>query len=207
MKRGISTNRNLTAIAPDLKDLGLDFVFRYYSFTTHQPQKRLTLVEAEALWTAGIEVGVVYEDNPVAASYFSNDRGHADGGRANQFGMELEQPDGSAIYFAMDADFTHAEIAGPILAYMQGVNDGMNAVGSTYGIGVYGSGAACAFLKANCPFVQFTWLAESTGWTGSATYKGWDVKQFVAKTNFGTLTKDDYEDCQAPGEFGGFLVA
>lgn len=206
MKRGLSTNLNLAAAAGHLKALGIDFVFRYYSFTTHQPQKRLTLAEAEALWTVGIETGVVYEDNPVAVSYFSHDRGRADGTRAHQFGIDLGQPAGSAIYFAMDDDFTNADIAGPILSYMEGVNDAMTAAGSTYRIGVYASGAACSFLRENCPFVQFAWLAESTGWNGSATYTGWHVKQSIARTNLATLTPSQYEDCVAGGDFGGFLL-
>ena len=48
MRRGLSTNRNVTSKAACLKQSGIDFIFRYYSRTTLQPEKRLTLAEAEA---------------------------------------------------------------------------------------------------------------------------------------------------------------
>jgi len=74
MKVGISTNHNVASRALCLKQNGIDFVFRYYSRTTHQSEKRLTLPEAEAISAAGLELAI-YEDSPTSLDYFSNSRG------------------------------------------------------------------------------------------------------------------------------------
>ncbi len=209
MKRGISTNRNVASHAASLKQHGIDFVFRYYSRTTHQPEKRLTLPEAEAISAAGLELAVVYEDGPTSLDYFSNSRGHLDGVNAHHYAQALHQPPSSAVYFAIDYDATFQHISGAIYDYFRGVDQGMRDAGggsSSYTIGVYGSGAACRWLKAHYSFVKYTWLAESTGWLGSSNYTDWDVKQIIATGSLGGLTLHDYEDCQAQDDFGGFML-
>ena len=209
MKRGISTNRNVATQAACLKQQGVDFVFRYYSLTTHQPEKRLTQAEAEALAAAGLEIGVVYEDAPTSLSYFSGGRGHRDGVNACKAALSLHQPPGSAIYFTVDYDAALADISGSILDYFRGVDQGMKDAGggnSAYIAGVYGSGAACDFMKAQCPFVKYSWLAESKGWLGSRTYAAWDVNQATAASDLCGFPADGYEENQAQDDFGGFVL-
>jgi hypothetical protein len=215
MPQGISTDITLTSIATDLANAGVVFAFRYYSTTTQIDGKRLTLAEAEALAKAGITIGVVYEDNPVAISYFSNSRGHQDAVNAYNAALAINQPPGTAIYFAVDSDFAPADVSGSILDYFAGVNRGMNDAANgnaTYSIGVYGSGLVCSQIKSNSPFVQYAWLAESTGWTGSKTFSNWDVKQSIATDDLCGLTVDpnnsennQYEANEAPSDFGGFV--
>jgi hypothetical protein len=210
MKNGISTNLNLANYATCLKQKGIDFVFRYYSQTTHQAEKRLTMAEAQALSDAGLQIGVVYEDLPTAISYFSGSRGHQDGVNAYHYAVSLHQPVGSAIYFTVDYDASPSDISGSILDYFRGVDQGMRDAGtgaSSYTAGVYGSGAVCDFIKSQCPFVKYSWMAESTGWRGSKTYAGWDINQAVAKSDFCGLTKDQYEENRAQDDFGGFLIS
>jgi Domain of unknown function (DUF1906) len=209
MKRGISTNRNVSGNVDCLKAAGIDFVFRYYSQTTHQPEKRLTQGEAEALSASGIQIGVVYEDGPTSLSYFSTTRGHQDGVNAYHAAAQLHQPPESAIYFAVDYDAALADIAGAISDYFQGVNQGMSdaaAGNNSYQIGIYGSGAACDFLKTHSPFVQYSWLAESTGWLGSKHYAAWDVNQAIATTDLCSFSTDGYEENVALDDFGGFVL-
>jgi len=209
VKTGISTNRNVSARAVQLKAAGIDFVFRYYSQTTHQLEKRLTRAEAEALCAAGLEVGVVYEDAPTVIAYFSGSRGHQDGVNAFNAGLALHQPAGSAIYFAVDYDATLADLSGSILDYFKGIDKGIGdaAAGmSAYVIGVYGSGASCDFIKTRCPFVRYAWLAESKGWLGSKTYASWDVNQTVAVAPLCSLAASDYESNDALDDFGGFVL-
>jgi len=210
LKRGISTNHNVGGQAACLKQSGIDFVFRYYSLTTVQPEKRLTKAEADLLSAAGLELGVVYEDGPTAAAYFSNARGYQDGQNAFHYASILQQPTGSAIYFAVDYDAPAGDIAGVITGYFQAVVNGMtDASGGnpSYAIGVYGSGSVCGAVKANVSGVAFAWLAESTGWSGSASYNTWDVKQAIATGPLCSLAVQAYEDCQAQDEFGGFQTA
>jgi Domain of unknown function (DUF1906) len=85
MKNGISTST--ATDVPCLARSGINFVFRYYASATAIPTKRLTLIEAKALTTAGIEIGAVYEDAPTKAGYFSNGRGIRDGKSAFQFAV------------------------------------------------------------------------------------------------------------------------
>jgi hypothetical protein len=181
----------------------MDFAFRYYSLTTHQPEKRLTRGEAEALCAAGFQLGAVYEDGPTAASYFTEARGMQDMANAIRFATDLGQPAGSAIYFTVDYDATAADTAGPVLRYFHALGNSP----SPYTIGVYGSGAVCQFIKANCSFVRFAWLAESTAWSGSKTYNGWDVHQSTSTTPVCGLAAGEYEDNVAHGDFGGFVIA
>src|ERR1017187_8972592 len=188
MKRGISTNRNVTNQASCLKQLGIDFAFRYYSQTTQQPEKRLTQAEAEALSAAGVQIGVVYEDAPTSLSYFSGTRGHQDAVNAYNAALSLHQLPGSAIYFAIDYDAALADISGSIFDYFKGVDQGMrDASGgnSTYLIGIYGSGAACDFNK---------------------TYAAWDLNQAIATTDLCGFSADEYEENQALDNFGGFIL-
>jgi hypothetical protein len=125
LKNGISTNQNVTDSATCLKQAGIDFVFRYYSTTTTQPAKRLTQAEANAILGAGLMLGVVYEDMPTDATYFSNARGHQDATNAFSTAVAMGRPAGSAIYFTVDYDASSPDISGPILDYFNGVNQGM----------------------------------------------------------------------------------
>src|ERR1017187_6241238 len=182
MKNGISTNRDVADAAACLKQSGIEFVFRYYSTTTQQPEKRLTKTEANAILAAGLIVGVIYEDKPDVVSYFSNARGHQDAINAFGAAVGLNQPAGSAIYFAVDYDVPTADISGPIFDYfngiIQGLQDGSGGI-STYAIGVYGSGAVCDFIKGQSGLARYSWMSESTSWSGSNTYAAWDVNQAV----------------------------
>ena len=210
MRRGISTNQFVTNQTGCLKSLGIDFVFRYYSTTTTQRQKRLTRSEAEAISAAGIQIGVVYEDNPTSPAYFSQSRGHQDGVNAYHTARNLLQPAASCIYFAVDYDAAPAEIAGRILDYFNGVNQGMKDAGggvNNYAIGVYGSGAVCDFIKTHCAPVTFSWLAESQKWLRSKTYTGWNVDQALATSPLCGFTAGQYEENAAKGNFGGFVLS
>jgi hypothetical protein len=91
--------------------------------------------------------------------------------------------------------------------YFNGVAEAMSDAVSGYAIGVYGSGAVCRILGANCPFVSFTWLAEAPGWQGTKTYAGWDVKQVAATAPLCGLTPAEYQANVAPGDFGAFSLA
>ena len=212
MAQGISTNLNVGGQASCLQQAGIGFVFRYYSLTTQQAQKRLTKAEADLLSAAGLQIGVVYEDKPDVVSYFSSARGQQDGRNAFRYASQLPQPTGSAIYFAVDYDASPGDVAGVITDYFNGVVQGLSqaravAGGPSYAIGVYGSGLVCGSITSNVSGVSLAWLAESTGWDGSSSYSGWDVKQSIAAAALCSLGVDDYEGCVAPGDFGGFQTS
>ena len=142
----------------------------------------MTLEEIDAIRTAGLQLAIVYEylgDR----EYYSSSHGRVDGYYAYHYAQQMHQPADSAIYFAIDYDPgpDHLpDIPGNIQAYLRGVLDGFNSFSNgqpVYKIGVYGAGVVCAWVRTHLPFVQYSWLAMSTGWTGRDSYKDWDVKQ------------------------------
>jgi hypothetical protein len=218
MASGISTSMQTGADAACLAGKGITFVFRYYSATTTHPAKRLTLGEAQDLVKANIQIGVVYEDGPTSVDYFSNERGIKDGGRAWRYAQQIGQPAGSAIYFAVDYDAPPADKApdlSVIASYFQGVQSGLDAAsggGSSYSIGVYGSGLVCQTIKQDRSLAKYSWMAESPKWHGTDIYAGWNVMQAPGTSplcSFAGPTpgkEADYEECQSAGDFGGFTV-
>lgn len=208
--KGISTNRRCTKDAACIKKEGFDFVIRYYSQTTQQPEKVVTPEEAVAISAAGLQLAVVYEDLANHVGYFNHSEGKKDGYYAYFYAQKLHQPGQSAIYFAVDYDATAGEIQGVIQDYFHGVQQGFKDFSngqSVYDIGVYGSGAACRWLRTHLPFVKYSWLAESTRWLGSKAYSEWNLKQFVTKQKLCGLPSGGWERNEANGDFGQFSVA
>ena len=94
---------------------------------------------------------------------------------------EIEQPAGSAVYFAVDFDASAAEIRTAIIPYFRGVarafaeDNGL----PVYRVGVYGSGAVCAAVL-DAGLAELAWLSCSTGWSGSRAFLAsgrWTLKQ------------------------------
>jgi hypothetical protein len=208
MSRGISTNRRVTNRAACLRQQGIDFVCRYYSHTTQQPEKRITPAEAAAIIQAGMKIVTVYEDGPTNPGYFSRARGQTDATHAHAAAQEIGQPAGSAIYFAVDFDASSGTTDGPITDYFEGVKDGLAQAGAPgYEIGVYGSGRVCTRIKEQRNLAKYSWLAESTGWAGSGSYSTFNIKQIIATHDLCQLdggVGGDYEDNVSTSDFGAF---
>lgn len=207
---GISTNRYCTQAAECVKQAGYDFIARYYSKTTQQPEKRMRLAEAQAIANAGLRLAVVYQDSANTSGYFSGERGVKDGHHAYNYAVqEIRQPAGSAIYFAVDYDATLSQIQNSVSDYFRSVKQGMENAGGgqpIYDIGVYGSGATCRLIRANLPFVKYSWLALATGWRESATYTAWNIKQIKVNENFCGLPSGDWQRVEVNGDFGQFAL-
>jgi ribosomal protein L23 len=122
--KGISTNHRTTNNVACLRQAGQDFAACYYSTTTQQPEKRLTLSEAQAISTPGVTIVAVYEDGPTSIVYFSTSRGHQDRVNAYHTAGQILQPSGSAVYFAVNYDATPSDIAQAISDYFRGVGLG-----------------------------------------------------------------------------------
>ena len=96
---------------------------------------------------------------------------------------EIEQPAGSAVYFAVDFDASAAEIRSAIIPYFRGVarafadDNGL----PVYRVGVYGSGAVCAAVL-DAGLAELAWLSCSTGWSGYRAFLAsgrWTLKQHL----------------------------
>ncbi len=209
MKNGLDTNRQTGALAACLKSSGIDFVMRYYSSGSSNPDKPLNTAEATALGQANVEIGVIFENSPmnVTVDYFTNAQGQADGTSAWNVAQALGQPSNSCIYFAVDFDAQPDEIAS-VVDYFQGVKTGMNTAAggaSAYTIGVYGSGCVCQAVKEDNGLATYSWLTLSQGWCGVKTYATWDVNQANSTSPLCGFAVGQYDEDQAQDNFGGFL--
>ena len=199
MANGISTNPNCEAIRQCLRDNGKAFVVRYHLARTQQPERRLRPREAAELAGAGLDVAVVYQDN----ARLPGDFGRAAFMAAGQVGQPVE----SAIYFAVDTDFSVTEIQSVVVPYFEGVREGLAAASGTSAatlrVGVYGSGLTCQMLKENLAPAEFSWLALATGWRGSSQYDTWNLKLRQPTGALCTLG-NAWEANESRGDFGLF---
>lgn len=203
---GLSTNRRCEVSASCLFDQGRRFVVRYHSRTTTQPEKRLHPREAAELARAGLDIACVYQDRAREVGDFGAARGEQDAISALTYAGQVGQPSGSAVYFAVDADFSASQIQSAVVPYFQSVARIFDEVGGGtryLAIGVYGSGLACRLI-GQLPFVNFTWLAESTGWRESSSFNAWSIKQHVNAGQTLCALGSNFEDCESRAAFGQF---
>jgi len=207
MAHGISTNRNCEAIGACLRTAGKDFVVRYHSARTQQAEKRLRPREAAELARAGLDVVTIYQDNARLTGDFGRARGVEDGRSAFMAASQVGQPVGSAIYFAVDTDFSSAELQTFVVPYFEGVREGLrqaaNAAQTPFRVGVYGSGLTCRTLKEDLALAELSWLALATGWRGTALYSTWNLRQRQPTGALCTLGQA-WEANESRGDFGAF---
>ena len=134
----IDTNNNVSGHLSVLKSLGVAAIGRYYA---SNQRKRLTRIEASAVTAAGIDLFVVFENS--GDPELSVERGVNDAQIALAQAEALGQPEGTAIYFALEHDkfggFTTAHVAG-LRRYLEGVRQ---VIAPQYKVGVYGDGVVC----------------------------------------------------------------
>lgn len=135
---GFDAAREVGSLAARLKAANIDFVCRYYSRNT---AKNLSASEAKALGDAGIRIVSVWEGAGDLLASFSPAQGAQDAADALKLAAAIGQPQGSAIYFAVDFDATPAEIANEVTGYFVAIQ---TAFAGKYKVGVYGSGLVCA---------------------------------------------------------------
>ena len=168
MQEIIDVPSNVQEFAIALSEAGVKTVIRYYnrSNSSRLPTKCLTRPELDALHSAGLSVAVVFEQGGGAngdLEDLSDANGTADAERALDLARMMAQPEGSAIYFAVDSDYTSRAELDQIASYFGKVKA---AVGGRYRIGVYGSGLVSRRLKT-LGLVDFIWLAGATRWSGT----------------------------------------
>jgi uncharacterized protein (TIGR02594 family) len=173
MQEIIDVPADVGEFAGRLAGAGVKTVVRYYNHrnSARLPTKCLTAPELRALTDAGLSAAVVFEqrggapDRPGDRSHiedFGAENGRNDASRALGLADELAQPEGSAIYFAVDFDFAAASDLARIVEYFDGVK---NALSSRYLVGVYGSGKVGRHLQRS-GLVDHMWLAGARGWSG-----------------------------------------
>ena len=195
--RGVDAARSLGPIAAGLVAQGYGFAGRYYSYDR---AKNLGPSEAWALSRAGLKIVSVWEAQGDCATAFTAAQGARDAREALRLAQELGQPEGSAIYFAVDFDASEIQIddrVSPYFAALRGV------IGGAYRVGVYGSGLVLAALRGR-HLAEFCWLAQSRGWRGYAGFGGAAIEQGPQARILGIAV--DHDEALTD-EFGGWQNA
>jgi len=169
----VDTSRRTTASVACLKAAGVTTVIRYYARETRMPEKRLTREEAGALVAAGLSVAVVFQSAGDSTACFSAEIGAADATDAHRYAtIEIGQPAGSAIYFAVDYAPGAEELRQRIIPHFSAIGRAFSAEGWRYRVGVYGNAGVCAaVMKAG--LAEFVWLAGGA----SRSFPGWTLRQ------------------------------
>jgi Domain of unknown function (DUF1906) len=166
----IDTARYTTSKTQCLKAAGIQTVIRYYNFhNVNNKEKRLEPQEAKALSAAGFQIAVVFQQKQNARDDFSREIGLKAGEKAWELAKGIGQPNGSAIYFAVDYNATTLDMTEVILPYFEGVVVAMKQRGggkSDYKIGAYGSGLVVNELLQR-RLIDYRWLSMSVRFRGT----------------------------------------
>lgn len=147
----------------ELKAAGVTFVCRYLS---PEIQKNLSLNEARAYASAGIDVVVVWESTGSRA-LAGRIAGTVDAHGALKQAHQCRIPAGRPIYFAVDLETSAASVA----EYFAGVESVLGRAGT----GVYGSYAVCAGLFDR-GLVGFGW--QTYAWSNGLWERRAQLQQY-----------------------------
>jgi hypothetical protein len=206
----LDTSQNARNLVSCLQDRGITAVGRYYT-KKRTNSKILTFDEARLLSGAGIKIWPVYQNRHREDVDFSSVKGKQEAEDALDYAKTIiNQPTDTAIYFSADFDATPAILNAAIRPHFEAIAAAFAAAGNPYRIGVYGSGFVCKSLLA-AQLVQLTWLAQSSGFRGTAEFKAsrrWNILQFLPVDGFCDFEDDVDPDeiNDANGDFGGFLL-
>lgn len=164
----IDTPWNTLPHIATLKARGVRTIIRYYNLSNSSslPEKRVTPEEAQAMGELGISLAVVFQQRGGAdgrIADLSAENGTRDAQRAAELALTVGQPDGSAIYFAVDHDYWKPADLQQIKAYFLAVRA---ALAGKYRVGVYGSGTVARTVR-DAGAADLIWLAAAKGWSGT----------------------------------------
>lgn len=190
-----------------LRQNGVSTIIRYYA-SSNRP-KTLTPEEAKMLSAEGFGILPIFQDSSRDISHFSKAIGTQNAKSAKAFAQTVGQPAGvgSAILFAVDQDYSAAQIDGPILDYFKAVRA---EIGDDFAIGAYGSGALLAKLQAE-GLIDLAWISMSRAFLGTEPYfyaNRWAMRQVPPEAKHAaTGIGYDRDVVRIPiGELGAFQV-
>lgn len=125
-------------MARDLKGAGFEYAARYLGESWKSFDKK----EGEIIQKAGIKLISVFQKSANKLSYFTEEQGSVDGKDAEKWAKAVGQPEGTAIYFAVDCDVTGKQMS-TIQSYFLAVKKQL----PSYKVGIYGSYAVMYGMK------------------------------------------------------------
>ena len=147
---------------------GARTVFRYYSHLPPSlPGKDLQPEEAKIILGEGLSIGSVFQHFNHCFRTFENSWGKEDAEQALRQAEAAGQPEGSAIYFGVDADWPYQALRDPVLKYFEDVKRAFE--GSGIAVGIYSNGCICNAIREQ-GLAQYFWLSGSTGHSGTQAF-------------------------------------
>lgn len=147
---------------------GARTVFRYYSHLPPSlPGKDLQPEETKIILGEGLSIGSVFQHFNNCFRTFENSWGREDAEQALRQAEAARQPEGSAIYFGVDADWPYQVMREPILRYFEDVKRTFE--GSNIAVGVYSNGCICNAVREK-GLAEYFWLSGSTGHSGTQAF-------------------------------------
>ncbi|MFT3724873.1 MAG: DUF1906 domain-containing protein [Hyphomonadaceae bacterium] len=154
--------------AKALRNHGVKTVFRYYCHLPPSlPGKDLQPEEARIILGEGLSIGSVFQHYNNCFRTFENKWGKEDAEQALRMAHAAGQPEGSAIYFGVDADWPYSVLRDPIIQYFEDVKRAFE--GSGIAVGIYSNGCICNAVREK-GLAQHFWLSGSTGHSGTQAF-------------------------------------
>jgi len=147
---------------------GVRTVFRYYSHLPPSlPGKDLQPDEAKVILGEGLSIGSVFQHYNNCFRTFENAWGKEDAEQVLRMAEAAGQPEGSAVYFGVDADWPYAQMRDPILKYFEDVKRVFDS--ANIAVGVYSNGCICNAIREK-GLARYFWLSGSTGHSGTQAF-------------------------------------
>lgn len=191
----VDSSESVEPILERLHAEGVRAVFRYYALEKQPelPSKIVTPRERDAIFDAGLSLGIAFQFHNDKITTFTPDRGAKDAAKALDYGGgAIQQQHGSAIYFGVDGDFSSPAELDAVRSYFDAVNHAFVHAGSPFEIGVYGSGLSCETLASSGLATKF-WLAKSTRYPGTQRFynqRRWHLYQNMLEVPIGAGAVD-----------------
>jgi hypothetical protein len=163
----IDTNSNTIHSIDMLLRRGVTAIGRYYRKYSH-PDWALTKAEAQKLSQAGIKIFAVHEETGRMDFSLTKEQGQEHGLNALLQADQIGQPQGTAIYFALEGlpNGYKQEHLPAIRQYFEGVKA---SIGEKYKLGVYSDGIVCSTLLTES-ICAYTWLSASMAFEGTTEF-------------------------------------
>ena len=189
MAKGFDCATKLTAeMAKNLKKEGFDYVARYLG----ESWKSFNQKEASLIHEAGLQLVSIFQKSANHAKYFSEAQGRLDGMEAMKWAKAVGQPEGSAIYFAVDFDVAANQVP-IILAYFSGIREELNR----YKLGVYGSYRVINAMK---DYADYFW--QTYAWSRGAVANFIHMHQYENNVTVAGVKIDRNSILKSPGQWG-----
>lgn len=208
MEHVIDASTNVSKAISCLKQSGIQAVIRYYN--RNMTPKVIRAPEFNAILASGLSLCIVHQRGGRDPAEYGSKNGTLDAQHCRNYGKTLGQPEGSAVYFAVDFDISSADLSRMVVPYFQAVRAEMvnGSALPSYRVGVYGSGLTCRTILDK-KLADFSWLSQSRGFRETPAFRAsnrWNLLQLMPDTLCGVGVDPDIVNPAKP-DFGQFGAA